>query len=99
MASSFFAARGWRRSGGERRTPALAGAPRDAPAGDLGDRGRKSAKRGVHLSELASYLHGAPPHGDPPGFRRGAPDQMPFGSWVLMDSIESQQRAADAFTD
>ena len=26
-------------------------------------------------------------------------DQMPFGSWVLMDSIESQQRAADAFTD
>ena len=26
-------------------------------------------------------------------------DQVPFGSWVLMDSIESQQRAADAFTD
>ena len=26
-------------------------------------------------------------------------DQVPFGSWVLMDSIESQQRAVDAFTD
>ena len=34
----------------------------------------------------------------PPGDDTPA-DQMPFGSWVLMDSIESQQRAADAFTD